>query len=407
MISGQLKLFQQKQTVIALPLDAYATLIAKMYRGKQARQETGQRMQDAIDEAEVDAYNRRKVEQAQANLVKFTPAYPPSYYRGAAAFIQKRARENGILAPRAEPPTPVRPQFKPSLPGSRLRVAISAIVAIQALHRGNGARKSRELTEIAQRLSKRRASLAESEQWLTESRLSIAFSNSPTGSRNSSRASCSPDMPGSSPQPPAGVSPEAAHDMPRKGGRRRASPRERYAPSSSADESEAGSPQGGARDRERGGGGGGGAVGLPTPAAITPTAVEPLAFDGNHSDAGSRDRFDGVPMTAAAPVPSAAMLQVATRTAQQQLEAEERFMLADLSGDGFVDEQELLSLFDQLLRARSTASDERILATYLKRFRTEPSTPLNLDFDAFAGVYNSFLAAQASGELQAMLEASS
>ena len=101
------------------------------------------------------------------------------------------------------------------------------------------------------------------------------------------------------------------------------------------------------------------------------------------------------------------MLQVATRTAQQQLEAEERFMLADLSGDGFVDEQELLSLFDQLLRARSTASDERILATYLKRFRTEPSTPLNLDFDAFAGVYNSFLAAQASGELQAMLEASS
>ena len=40
-LSGEMKIFQQKHTVYAL--DTYATLIAKVYRGKQARQETVQK----------------------------------------------------------------------------------------------------------------------------------------------------------------------------------------------------------------------------------------------------------------------------------------------------------------------------------------------------------------------------
>ena len=90
----------------------------------------------------------------------------------------------------------------------------------------------------------------------------------------------------------------------------------------------------------------------------------------------------------------------AISTAQRQQEAEDDFLLADTSGDGLVDEEELLVLCQKLLVRKSQKwVEESRLAKYLLRFRTEPATPLNLDFDAFVGVYNSILSAQASGAL--------
>ena len=45
-----------------------------------------------------------------------------------------------------------------------------------------------------------------------------------------------------------------------------------------------------------------------------------------------------------------------------------------------------------------SVSDEA-LRNYLRTFRASPSTPLKLDFDKFAGVYNSFLVAQRNGDI--------
>jgi hypothetical protein len=47
--------------------------------------------------------------------------------------------------------------------------------------------------------------------------------------------------------------------------------------------------------------------------------------------------------------------------------------------------------------------NRNLLASYLRRFRVEPGTPLNLDFDAFVEVYNSFLAEERSGRLAEVL----
>ena len=95
-----------------------------------------------------------------------------------------------------------------------------------------------------------------------------------------------------------------------------------------------------------------------------------------------------------------------TSSAARQEEAEGYFLLADTSGDGLVDEEELVALCAQLLRvqaARATA----VLAAYVQRFRDDPAVPLNLDFDAFVRVYNALLKAQMSGELHEALHAAS
>ena len=76
----------------------------------------------------------------------------------------------------------------------------------------------------------------------------------------------------------------------------------------------------------------------------------------------------------------------------RQQEAEDSFLLADTSGDGYVDEDELLVLCEQILGKQNRAVDRATLAQYLTTFREEPDTPLNLDFDAFVSVYNSFSA---------------
>ena len=114
--------------------------------------------------------------------------------------------------------------------------------------------------------------------------------------------------------------------------------------------------------------------------------VEGEAQQQQHEEQGSQ---------AQPPLSPQAVVQV-----QSQAQAEDDFLLADTSGDGLVDEGELVVLFSTLLQRRGEAIvDEGLLAGYLLRFRTEAQTPLELDFDSFVNVYNSFLEAQQSGEL--------
>ena len=91
----------------------------------------------------------------------------------------------------------------------------------------------------------------------------------------------------------------------------------------------------------------------------------------------------------------------ASVTAERQQDAENMFIIADTSGDGVVDEDELCVLCANLMARQGqpqSVSDEA-LRKYLRKFRASPSTPLKLDFDQFAGVYNSFLVAQRNGDL--------
>ena len=96
----------------------------------------------------------------------------------------------------------------------------------------------------------------------------------------------------------------------------------------------------------------------------------------------------------------------ASATAERQQDAEDIFILADTSGDGVVDEDELCVLCATLMARQGqpqSVSDEA-LRNYLRTFRASPSTPLKLDFDEFAGVYNSFLVAQHNGDLCARVD---
>ena len=116
-----------------------------------------------------------------------------------------------------------------------------------------------------------------------------------------------------------------------------------------------------------------------------------LEGDGGGGGGGGRRRDDD------------AAIAAAIAAAERQQEAEDAFLLADTSGDGCVDEGELLALCASLLLKVMGAVDERLLARYLLRFRSDPATPLALDFDAFVGVYNSFLAEERSGRLAQVL----
>ena len=49
------------------------------------------------------------------------------------------------------------------------------------------------------------------------------------------------------------------------------------------------------------------------------------------------------------------------------------------------------------------AVDDSLLSDYFKGYRTEPSTPLELDFEAFVSVYNDFVLAQQNGDFGSML----
>ena len=92
----------------------------------------------------------------------------------------------------------------------------------------------------------------------------------------------------------------------------------------------------------------------------------------------------------------------AAGTMDRQADAEDKFLLADTSGDGYVDEDELLVLVREILKttngARHLPSDARLRA-FLQTFRTEAEMPLNLSFDDFVGVYNAIGVAMDEGQL--------
>jgi len=74
-------------------------------------------------------------------------------------------------------------------------------------------------------------------------------------------------------------------------------------------------------------------------------------------------------------------------TAESQQQAESAFLLADTSGDGLVDEAELVALIMKLLKEEDRAKIE----TFVVQFRPEDGTEISLDFDDFVDVYNRFM----------------
>ena len=84
-------------------------------------------------------------------------------------------------------------------------------------------------------------------------------------------------------------------------------------------------------------------------------------------------------------------MAVAT-TAERQQQAEDDFLNFDADGSGTIDEEELLALFEKLIGKISARPPKRdVLTEYMRSFRTSPEVPLDLEFDAFVKVYNSFL----------------
>lgn len=415
LLAGEVRLFKQKESVQAL--NAYAAFIGRAVRAKQKRREALQAEQDAKDEAEVDEYNRQKAQQAQQRLVTFVPQYPPSYYRGAAAFIQRRARQKGLAKPLAEMPQPFLPPHRPVVPNARLR---KAVLAIQAAQRGAAVRRAIQQEPYAQ-----------TKQSLLAKSLSGAGASLTGGDGTSSTAPSSSSSSSQSnhqqqeeqqqqqqtgqleqqPQPqPQSQPPQKPKMSPRAAAAAaavtntfslfsprfspRASPRQRYAPSNDED----GANRASNSDEHRG---------SLIPATLTTSAVQEPAPSKSRSSGG----FDSISTSsssssaASGHIPSAAAKKVAALNAQRQLEAEDSFLLADSSGDGFVDEAELLVLFSNLLRKYdgNHPFSDTVLARYLTRLRKEPSTPLNLEFDAFVSVYNGLLDAQVTGELKRQL----
>lgn len=314
---GQLKIYEQRHASRAMM--GAASLIAAHARGRAARQAH----QDAIDEAEVDAYNKQKRQEARQKQATFKPCHPASYYRGAAVIMQRSARKRGwAKEDRVEMPRPIAPTFVPRIPPSKLR---GAVVMIQALERGERVRRTQGKT------------------------LARVQGSTPNGGHVGVDASKRDGIDAPTVQRPF------------SGQRTRVA--EPIAPSSSDGSASSGQPQvDDANERSRGASGGG---------------LRGSCGGGGGSGASAE-----------------------SEAAALQQEAEDHFLMADTSGDGFVDEQELLVLFQKLMRRRMAIVEQKVLCEYLQSFRADPDTPLNLEFDAFVGVYNSFLTAQATGELE-------
>lgn len=98
--------------------------------------------------------------------------------------------------------------------------------------------------------------------------------------------------------------------------------------------------------------------------------------------------------------PASDLDDAAEGTVRRQVDAEDKFLLADRSSSGYVDEEDLLVLVRDLLVAsnglRHLPPDARLRA-FLQTFRTEANTPLNLSFDEFVGVYNAIGMAMEEG----------
>ena len=132
--------------------------------------------------------------------------------------------------------------------------------------------------------------------------------------------------------------------------------------------------------------------------AQTSTNAAPIADEEQQRRAAARWASSSVAtLEAPAPDPAATVGMM-----DRQADAEDKFVLADTSGDGYVDEDELLVLVREILKttngARHLPSDARLRA-FLQTFRTEAEMPLNLSFDDFVGVYNAIGVAMDEGQL--------
>jgi len=82
---------------------------------------------------------------------------------------------------------------------------------------------------------------------------------------------------------------------------------------------------------------------------------------------------------------------------ERQQEAESYFLLADTSGDGLVDEGELVVLIMKILKLEP--ADQPKVEAFVARFRPDDGSGIELDFDDFVDVYNSFTEARKRGEI--------
>ena len=80
------------------------------------------------------------------------------------------------------------------------------------------------------------------------------------------------------------------------------------------------------------------------------------------------------------------------------------FPLADTSGDGYIDESELLLVIMELVHDMDPPISESVVSGYLRNHTPTPKAEQGLDFDEFVGCYNGLLQARASGELYVVLE---
>ena len=379
---GSLKIYQQKNA--AAVLYASASLLQAAVRGSASRRTT----QDMLDELEVDEYNKKKAQQR----IAFKPTHPPSYYRAAALILQRAAKKSKWIKPR-DAPVMFRPRHNQ-------RDIQRAVTVVQAVTRAKLMRMNNP--RVIATLHLRRSGDAG------------GAATSPMGGG------------GGSPSPVAAGDAARPADRARAARRGNGAAASRYAPSADGGASSVGGEPSLTPTRSRvrfnagvdddpnvlplaassvasppsgGGGGGGGSRGAGSAHAVgggrggfsaasmpvTPSRVAPVivASPGTPTDA--------------------AVLAEAAETAERQADAEDQFLLADTSGDGLVDEGELLALFAQLLRKRMEAVDDEVLRRYLRTYREQPETPLNLDFDAFVAVYNTFVSRLRSGQLKRQL----
>ena len=122
---------------------------------------------------------------------------------------------------------------------------------------------------------------------------------------------------------------------------------------------------------------------MPRPTLDVNLAKRVLAFDKLQKKEGG--------MGAVAVVAKAKHTRAVADAAERQKQAEDDFLEADTDGSGTIDEEELLALFQKLMRKRMAGTDAKVLTEYMRRFRKSPDTPLDLEFDEFVKVYNSFL----------------
>ena len=445
---GSAKLYVQKHASKAM--EGAAVLLQAAYRRNNAVRQKN----DIKDERAVDEYNRSRGVRKQP---MFKPRYPPSYYRSAAAFIQHRIGPESSTRHRLpghlweqtrksyrtahfgqnfrgfnNPYRDVPIVFKPVLTASQART-----VRGMALERTESMRRAAEQVEMlvgAAPLVMRSGAERSSEQTgvvpVGMLCLLLETREEESGAKRALvRFEPHPDEPATSGWvtarladgtdnfvvPPEGWVPEA-----RNGGSRVPNAGVPVAIASATASAKAAAERAAAlaaaghapHPRRSPSLAVAPAASPPPPATPHAAAPEPTAAP-EHTAAPAAAAADpappddgGAPPDGAAP-PAAPVGSVSTTpvevlvaedamaAAATQQAAEDAFFLADTSGDGLVDEGELVVLIMQLL----SEPDEAKVQRYVASLRPDADVGLVLDFDQFVEMYNSFATARARGEI--------